>query len=588
MNKDQLGEASRIALALAFIFAPIASATVDRAHIDSLNSLSRGYIFNNIEYAVTQYGQLADEARALSYRAGEARALQHQGVALYLNGQYEEGVKINLQAIRLFEELNLRRELAMAYGDLGYEMKRRDLTRATDFMQHGITIAEADQDSFSLCALYDNFGVLQEMADRLDRAAYYYRQALDYKTALNDSLGIPFSLTNLAGIATFEGRLEEAASLLQRSDAFRQAMADSYGLIQNSVQWGELFLAQGDLNEAAKRYQQTLQMPGIFENGYMVSRCYERLATVFDQMQDYERAYQNHLSYTAYRDSLSSVEINSRMAALEVEFDTEKKDRQLAENKLAMTTRSRQILGLLATVVVLVISGVSIVRYQHLKRSQLRQEMDWQVRLRRAEYEQKMTDEKLRISRELHDNIGAQLTFMTSSIDNISHQASHDDAKRDLNAISEFGRSTLSELRQTVWAMKSEGEGLAALVSKLRELKRQCGNTGRQLEFQTHLEPKAQPELSSGKLLNIFRIAQEAVQNSLKYTNEGVIEMHLTAEPDELVLLISDAGPGFNESDSTHVGGLANMRARCHESGGSFTLTSDSNGTEINCRFPVE
>lgn len=571
--------------------AAVPAVLADRAHIDSVNATGRDFIFSNIEESIRIFGDLVDEARGLDYAVGEARALVNLGVALYLNGRYDEGVEAYLRAIRLLEAANLRRELATAYGDLGYQMKRRDLARARHYMQQGIAIAEAEDDSLGLCALYDNFGVLEEMGEDLDGAAAYYQRALDLKSALQDSLGIPFSLNNLAGIAIMQGGYDDAARYLGRSDAIRRARRDAYGLLRNNVQWGALHFHRGDLDSARVRYERCLTLPSITEQAYLMAECRRQLALICERQGDPAAALVHQRRATAIADSLFSVESSARIAALEIEFETEKKDRLLAEQQLEITARSRTIGLLLAGLVGLVGASVGVYRYQVLRRSQLQREMDLRGQLRRAEYDQQMADEKLRIARELHDNIGAQLTFLTSSLDNLSARAGRQsdpggEWKSGVDRLSAFGRQTLTELRQTVWAMKSEGEGWDALVARLQELKRQGSGSGRRLEFT--MERQADVDLTSGRLLNLFRIAQEAVQNALKYTREGPITLELRASDEDLTLRITDTGPGFDPDTLGHVGGVAHMRQRCEESGGVFTLASGPEGTSVMCRFAAE
>ncbi|RKZ16411.1 hypothetical protein DRQ53_06440 [bacterium] len=575
-----------VLLCLLLIAAQPAPATATRAHVDSLNSLGRGYLFSNIQLSVDQYGELAKEARALGYRAGEARALQNQGVALYLNGRHEEGIEASLRAIRIFEELDLRRELASVYGELGYQIKRRNPERASDFMRRGIDIAEAENDSLTLCALYDNFGVLHELADRPDSAAFYYHMGLDLKLALTDSLGIPYSLNHLSSLAAQQGNIGEARRLLAQSDRYRVATGDGMGLLSNKIQAAELSYLEGDAGKAAEAYERLLQTPAIFEHGAMVTHCYQRLAAIYEELQDYEQAYQYQLRHASLSDSLYTIENNARMAALELEFETEKKDRQLAENRLEALARTRQVLVLGAALVLLTVLAVAVVGFQHQKRGQLRQEMELHARLQQVERDQEMTDEKLRISRELHDNIGAQLTFLTSSIDNMAHRTRDDESRSELDAVSSFSRQTMQELRHTVWAMKNEAEGLDALIGKLQDLKQQCGATGRRLVFEIDRDRTVEVDLASGRMLNVLRIAQEAIQNALKHTQEGDITMRLVADAEGLRLSIRDRGPGFSDGDASHPGGLSHMRLRCNDSGGSFSITSGEAGTEVMCHFP--
>jgi signal transduction histidine kinase len=558
------------------------------ARIDSVNALGHSYIFSNVDESIDMYRDLAAEAKQLGYVHGEGQALQNVAISLSLNGRHDDSMEAFLQAVRLFEEHGMHKDLAEAYGEIGYQMKRRNMPGAIETMQRGIVIAERIEDKVLLCALYDNFGVLQEMSSRLDSASYYYRKALDLKMSLNDSLGIPFSLNNLSGIHSMQGEHAAAESLLTISDGYRQKPDDSYGRLVNRMHWGDLFFSRGDLEAAVESYRETLRMPSARELNFVMVHCFQQLAAVYDQQEDYQQAYRSHQQFTAYRDSLDNVETKARIAELEIEFQTEKKDRQIAENKLAIEERSRQVVLLVGAVIILFFAGVAVARYQHLKRKQLKREMELRGLLRRAEFQERMTGEKLRISRELHDNIGAQLTFLISSLDNLSHGMAEGETAQKLDDISTFGRTTLDELRQTVWAMKHEGEGLEALELKLNEMKRQCAGSGRQLVLDIKHDDDASPAMSSVKMLSLYRIAQEAVQNAVKHAGVERVSVRLEATAEQLLLSIVDDGPGFDESAVRHSGGLVNMKQRCVEAGGQFNLTTGSSGTEITCLFPAE
>lgn len=558
------------------------------ARVDSLNALGRDYIFSHIAASIDLYTRTIAEARELGYRPGEARAHQNLGIALYLNGRYDASVDAYLQAIRLFEALDMRQELAQAYGDLGYQMKRRDLERARIWMRQGIAIAERHNFQTVLSALYDNYGVLQEMSAAPDSARHFYRKALDLKTALNDTIGIPFSLNNLAGIFAAEGDFARAGELLTRSDRYRNREPGTYGRLINSVQWGDLYFHSGRLDSAEARYRRTITMPGADEQNYLVSYCYNQLTALYEQRGDFRRAFENQKRFSAYRDSLVNVQTHARIAALEIEYETEKKDRLIAQNQLQIAARDRQVILLAGAVIILAIAGMGIYRFQRLKRRQIRSELELRNRLKQAEFEQHIADEKLRISRELHDNIGAQLTFLIGSLDNLAYRAPAGDLGERLATVSGFGRDTLNELRHTVWAMKHEGEGFAALAMKLNELKRQFAETGQPLDLEIDPTLAASTTLSSIQMLNLFRIAQEAVQNAVKHAGATRIRVGLAQVEGGFRLTVSDDGGGFDVAAVDHVGGLTNMRQRCLEAGGEFGMRSGATGTVVSCTMGPE
>lgn len=577
-----LGPALLALLAASLVFADI-------TRIDSLNTLGREYVFSNIDESIELYSDLAEEAETLDYDEGRARALMHLSVALYLRGRYDESVDVHLRATRLLEDLDMDRDLALAYGDFGYQMKRRDLPRAMEYMRRGIAIAERVDFLDGLCALYDNYGVMHYLAGDPDSAAHYYRRALALKISLDDAVGIPYSLNNLSGIHMERGEFAAAESLLVRSDAYRNAPdADAYGRLVNSVQWGDLNAQRGDLAEAARYYRRSLAMPGADEQGYLVSYCLDQLTALAEARGDWQEAFRYlHLS-VAHRDSMVNVETNERIAALEIEFETEKKDRRIAESQLAIEERNRQVTVLVALAVVLAALAAGLTRYQQLKRKQLQRDHEWRSRLRRAEYDQRMADEKLRIARELHDNVGAQLTFLISSLDNLSRGAGADDLPRRLADVGEFGRTTLDDLRQTVWAMRHEDEGLEALVHKLNELKRQCAASDHAVELEIARDEAAESSVSSTRMLAMFRIVQEAVQNAVKHADAERIVVRLETSAAGVSVSVTDDGTGFDPDATSRRSGLANMADRCRETGGEFDLRSGGDGTCISCRFPPE
>ena len=163
---------------------------LDRAKIDSVNALGNDYLYSNITDAIPLFKQNLLDAEQLNYTAGGAKSLQHLGLVLYLNGEYDESLAYYLDAIRAYEKLGDQESMARIYGEMGYQMKRRDLEKAAGFMQKGIFIAEKNKFEQELPALYNNYGVLKEMASEIDSARYYYQMGLDILVARKDSAGI--------------------------------------------------------------------------------------------------------------------------------------------------------------------------------------------------------------------------------------------------------------------------------------------------------------------------------------------------------------------------------------------------------------
>ncbi len=141
--------------------------------------------------------------------------------------------------------------------------------------------------------------------------------------------------------------------------------------------------------------------------------------------------------------------------------------------------------------------------------------------MRKIEVASGKEKERKRIAAELHDNLGGQLTYITSNIDFILEapvSLSEQEKKKRLGKINETAHHTIADLRETIWALNKETMGIDELADKLKVYVRN------QLDFNStvHLEVKEdilqRTILSSVETLHIFRIFQEAIQNAIKHS----------------------------------------------------------------------
>lgn len=185
--------------------------------IDSVNAITHDKVTSNLREFQTVFSENLTLARSENYEFGIAQSLGNLGLVFYLSGQYDKSTSCYLEAIQVFEKLGALEELARHLGQFGYQLKRRDLEKARQYMKQGIRLAETYNYESVLCGLLDNYGVLFEMSGRLDTARTCYQKALNLKRSLQDTLGIPYSLNNLAGIAAMQGDYAEAFNLLKQS-----------------------------------------------------------------------------------------------------------------------------------------------------------------------------------------------------------------------------------------------------------------------------------------------------------------------------------------------------------------------------------
>jgi len=564
-------------------FSFAASNQNEKEKVDSINALPRSMVVSNPEQSIKIFETNVKTARAIKYKKGEATGLFNLGIVLYLNGKYEESTEIFLKAIKLFDELGMTKELALAYAEFGYQIKRRSLPKAMEYMRIGISIAEKNNYKFELSSMFNNYGVLYEMTNNFDSAAFFYRKALALKIEVKDIEGIPYCLNDLSGIETMRGNYKEAFSLLRRSDTYRQKEKAEYGRLDNLVRWGDTFFQKGDIDSAIVKYNMAITSPIAAQQNYLCRYCLEQLSVCYEKKKDFKNAFLNQQKLSALKDSVLNIETNARIAELEIRYDTEKKDHQLSESNLELQKKSNQLLLLLGSLVTLLFFTFGIYLYQKQKRERLQRELELQNQVNKAELERKATEEKLRISRELHDNIGSHLTFIISSLDNVTYRAKEDKMHEKLTGLSSYTRETLNELRNTIWAMKEEDSTLQQLLIKLSDLKHRLSEQIENLHLIIQSNVEQSKHVTSAQLLNLYRIVQEAVQNSIKHAEAKNITATFDDTAEGFSMKISDDGKGFDVNEVQLGNGLKNMELRCIESGGKFLIQSGKEGTTIRC-----
>jgi two-component system, sensor histidine kinase LadS len=215
-------------------------------------------------------------------------------------------------------------------------------------------------------------------------------------------------------------------------------------------------------------------------------------------------------------------------------------------------------------------------RFQALlknQREKLQMELESQIRLQH---------ERERISRDLHDNVGAQLSYIISNIDHIVETQNKDENR--LDDVANTAKSAILNLRETIWAINNEQITVEDFYDrfKLYATNQVKNRPDIRLNFSENIVHN--PILNPNQALNLYRICQESLNNALKYANARTLDVFIQANDiTYFKFCLKDDGIGFDLSHNTEGGyGLKNMKARAREIGADFYLQSElGKGTSV-------
>lgn len=194
-----------------------------------------------------------------------------------------------------------------------------------------------------------------------------------------------------------------------------------------------------------------------------------------------------------------------------------------------------------------------------------------------------LEQERTRISREIHDELGQQLTalkFEAAAVERGSHPPRRGELTASIDAAIHTVRRIATELRPAIldhFGLVAAIEWMSAEVSRRTGIECDC-------ELESGLE--IDPALAT----TVFRIFQEALTNAARHSGATMVQVRLRTNRDRLELIVQDNGKGFTgEGKPVTSLGLIGMRERAKDAGGAVKITgTPGRGTRVAAWFPLE
>lgn len=193
-----------------------------------------------------------------------------------------------------------------------------------------------------------------------------------------------------------------------------------------------------------------------------------------------------------------------------------------------------------------------------------------------------LENERRRLSRELHDGIGPLLTSLKFYIENKI------ESKTQQHEMKTIVDDTISEIRLMSNALMPStlddfGVG-AALTNFIESIN---NSSSINIEFED-LTKQTKSKITKNQEINIFRICQELINNSLKHANPNNIRITLSEFDDFISLFYFDDGNGFNMNTIKLGSGIINIKERVEICNGALQINSKPEKTTFEIELPIE
>lgn len=484
-------------------------------------------------------------------KESKANYLSNIGLIFQELEQYEKAISYHNQSLEIRSAENLISGEAISYANLGVcYQSLEDYSKAEQSFLKAIQLAEKAGNAWMYYSLHDNLGNVYNLTERNTEAIAAYKKSLDRpEEAGKNPKGALSACSNLASI--YNKMKDPKTAILYAQQGF--------DILEEFPQY---YLFSDGLHFA---FAESQYMLGNIEQGNK-------------SMNDFRKVL----------DSLFTKNNAIALAKMEKKYESAQKDKSLLEQQqtiqekeLLLLQRKNWMIGLVALIV-----SLSLILFILFKRKEaLAQRAALELKLAQEKELTRIQQERLRISRELHDNIGSHLTLISASIEQIIHNDNPPEKEKFVQ-LKDYLSMSMRELRKTVWLLNKENIPIEEILLRLRDLFKPLHQNGTKIRVEA--EGDSTVQLSEIQTTHLFRIIQEAINNSYKHSEgDNILVILNSKNPGELHFSIRDNGKGFDLQKTESGNGMRNMQTRISELKGHIEIKSNPEGTNISGYFPI-
>lgn len=332
---------------------------------------------------------------------------------------------------------------------------------------------------------------------------------------------------------------------------------------------------EGSMLYAADGLRGLYKSQGRLSEALAMSELWSMLKDSVQRMNGREEVLTARFMEEAIRDSLVSV--------------AERQQRALAEDRRASRDRLRLAIAVIIVLLTLALALAFWSRARLLRRTNhailiAQQEVVNSEKRREAE------EVRTRIARDVHDQLGSDLTKLVMLGNEVNASIKDDPAAVPMLAerIEHIASDATRSLSDIVWAVDHANDSLGGLMEHAR---RSCERmlTGSGIDHSIECRVEGQDRrIDPATRRDLYLILREALNNTVKYADASSIQVTFVARGNTVRLQVKDDGRGFNISQAMREGhGLGNLKARAERIGGSLVIASEPGGGTL-IRLEVE
>jgi signal transduction histidine kinase len=592
--------------------------------IQTLGELSSQIMHENPELAIF-YGNLAvKDALVQPDSLLLAQALSDLSKPYLIKGKNDSVIGLNQRAYTIRMKVNKLGLAATNLSNIGRAYDQiGNLKQGIIAYSKACFIYERLADTAQWVQICNNLGTLFEKYNAHDKSMHFYAKARELAHIIGDERNEALAKLNQSNLYRKAGDTRKAELLMMSVKPYMEVKANANDRAKFYQSFGVLCRLTNRPEEGKEYYFKSLAAYEEQGDELGLANVHRNLGFCFGDLNQQKKALfhfeealfyarKNNLLHQSQKilhdlykwhklnnnptkalyfmelqkncaDSVYHLETNTLVQNYNTKYQFERnknesiiKDRTLLKSQLTSVRRTNMVLLGIGIVLFLVIAfGVYWTYYQQ-KKKQFAQINELAI-----------NKERVKISRDLHDNLGSELTYIASEMDLRAYAETNIIQRERLNDIAEKMRIAMRNLQDTIWAIHQTQSSLKQLLVRLSDNTKSILEVGK---IQLVL-PETIPLiiLSPAQTLNVYRILKEGITNAIKYSYCSHLLIDVKVQEKNLHLIMRDNGKGFKLEDHYAAGyGLRNMESRANENNIQLIINSSpGHGTELKLYLPI-
>lgn len=564
-------------------------------------------VYNNLanvyEYRSSPDSSFIYHKQALDIRLKNGNKIKigdsYNNIAIYYDkiGNFPTSLNNYFKALKYYEAENHIEKMAMVFSNIGIVYKaQEEYEKALSYYQKANEIYFKIESDFGMAVSQGNIGAVSLMLGKFDQAIKYSENSKKLYQKIEYDRLVVYPINTIATAYDSLRQYPKANELYKETIGLYKKYGNLFEVSNTLSAYAQCLLKQHRTPEAISLLKEALDFAQTSKAHFLEIDIRKNLAKAYAKSGNYQLAYSQMEVHDVIRDSLFKQEKTKAVFELEKQYQTERKEREIleqrtviAEKNLKLEHKNSQVLLVIFLLVVSIMIGYAL--FYRLKQRSRRIERESHLKdaYQKIETQNQLQKQKLIISRDLHDNIGSQLTFIISSLENIKYylKEANPEINHRIDGIAKFARQTILELRNTIWAMNKGEINFEDIQARLSDFINTAMFSVRGIDFDLDVEQNIEDDnckFSSLEGINVCRVIQEAVNNSIKHSGADKIKVVIKRSADKkhkFNVIITDNGKGFTITEENTGNGIVNMRKRVEEIRGEIFFDSDDNGSSI-------